>query len=68
MSTRFNIRYSTADLFEIESEADDLATRPINPLQPHAVRCSCPERALMEMLYELPLLDFEEFQNLFELV
>lgn len=22
----------------------------------------------MEMLYELPLLDFEEFQNLFELV
>lgn len=68
MSTRFNIRYSTADLFEIESEADDLATRPINPLQPQTVQCSCPERALMKMLYELPLLDFEEFQNLFELV
>lgn len=68
MSARFNLRYSTANLFQFDSEADDLATRPINQQQPHGVRCSCPERALLEMLYELPLLDYEEVQNLFELV
>lgn len=68
MAERFNIRYSTANLFDFQNEEDDLSTRPVNPYMPHKVRCSCVERALLEMLYELPKLDVEEVQNLFELI
>ena len=65
---QFNVRYSCSRLFHFQSEKEDLETRPLNSQLSNAVSCSCPERALLEMLYELPSLDVEEVENLFELV
>ncbi len=68
MMRQFNIRYSCSHLFDFQSEKDDLSTRPYISQFSNTVSCSCPERALLEMLYELKHLDVEEVQNLFELV
>lgn len=65
---QFNVRYSCSRLFHFQSEKEDLDTRPLTSQFSDAVSCSCPERALLEMLYELPSLDVEEVENLFELV
>lgn len=65
---QFNVRYSCSSLFHFQSEKEDLDTRPLTSQFSDAVSCSCPERALLEMLYELPSLDVEEVENLFELV
>lgn len=68
MKRQFNIRYSCSHLFNFQTEKDDLSTRPCSSQISEKVSCSCPERALLEMLYELKHLDLEEVQNLFELV
>lgn len=65
---QFNIRYSCSQLFDFQSEKDDLSTRPCVSQFSNTVSCSCPERALLEMLYELKQLDVEEVLNLFELI
>lgn len=65
---QFNVRYSCSRLFHFQSEKEDLDTRPLTSQFSDVVSCSCPERALLEMLYELPSLDVEEVENLFELV
>lgn len=62
-------RYSSADIFAFENEQLDQLTRQPSPFRPLGVYCSCPERAILELLSEVGVKEtWEEARNIFELV
>ena len=65
----FAVRYSSAKIFEFDDpQLDQLTCKP-DPFCPLEVRCSCVERALLELLSEVGTkVSSEEARNIFDLV